>query len=214
MKKVLLLFTLCLLLSGCSTVVTLKIDKDKVTETISVSGLREEVLFNNQLNENIKNRLNVFEREYEYYDMKEFEDNEYVGKTYELSENIELWTELSHIRPCYESFKLEKTENNIILNTSDEYRCGYLFGANNVTLIIESDLDLVSSNADEVQGNKLIWNINESNYQNKSISFNYKTEETKSLQNYLIYYILFIVISLVIGGYIFINKKNKENNTI
>lgn len=214
MKKVLLLFTLCLLLSGCSTVVTIKIDKDKVTETIKISGLKEEVLFNNQLNENIKNRLNVFEREYEYYDMKEFEDNDYVGKTYELSENIELWNELSHVRPCYETFKFEKTDGNITLNTSDEYRCGYLFGANNVTLIIESDLDLVSSNADEVQGNKLIWNINESNYQNKSISFNYKIEEAKSLQNYSIYYILFIVISLVIGGYVFIKKKNKENNTI
>lgn len=214
MKKILLLFILCLLLSGCSTVVTLKIEKDKVTETIKVSGLKEEIFLNNQLNENVKKGLNVFEREYEYYDMKEFEDNEYVSKTYELSENIELWAELSHVRPCYETFKLEKTDTNITLNTSDEYRCGYLFGANNVTLVIESDLELVSSNADDVQGNKLIWNIDESNYKNKSISFNYKINESKSVENYLVYYILFAVISLIIGVYIFIKKKNKDNNTI
>jgi len=214
MKKVLLLFTLCLLLTGCSTVVTLKIDKNKVTETIKISGLKNEVYFNNQLSQDIETRLNIFEREYEFYDTKEFEDGDYISKTYELSENLELWSELSHVRPCYETFKLEKTDTNITLNTSDEYRCGYLFGANDVTLIIESDLELISSNADDVQGNKLIWNIDGSNYKNKSISFDYKIDDSKSSQNYSVYYILFAIISLAILAYVFIKIKNKESNKI
>ena len=217
MKKILLLFTVCLLLSGCSTVVTLKIDKDKVTEIIKISGLKSDVYLNNQLNQDIKTRLNIFEREYEFYDMKEFEEGDYINKTYELSENIELWSELSHVRPCYETFKLEKTDTNITLNTSDEYRCGYLFGANDVTLIIESDLELISSNADDVEGNKLIWNIDESNYRNKSINFNYKIENSninKSFQNHFICYILFGIISLIFISYVFIKIKSKENNKI
>lgn len=217
MKKI-ILFLMCILLTGCSTEVVLKIDEEKVSETIKISKLKSDAYLNGTLKEDIKFGLQVFEREYEYYKIEEFEENEYVGKTYKLSENIELWSEISHVRPCYEKFDLQKTENNISLTTSDEYRCGYLFGANDVTLIVESDLHLVSSNADKVDGKKLIWNINESNYKNKSISFNYKilTEDEKKtiMYNKISVFILPIVIliGLVIGFTIF--KKNKESNKL
>lgn len=216
MKKIILLFVLCVLLSGCSTEVTLRIDKEKVTETIKVFELKELAYTNNELNEDIKSNLKVFEREYEFYDMNEFEDEKYIGKTYELSENLELWAELSHVRPCYETFELKKTDTNITLNTSEEYRCGYLFGANNVTLIVESDLELVSNNADRVDGNKLIWEINDYNYKNKSITFDYKIDginNKTSVKNYMIYIVLGIC-SLIVITYIFIKLKNKQNNKI
>jgi hypothetical protein len=216
MKKIILLFVICLLLSGCSTEVVLKIDEEKVTETIKVLELKDKIYFNNELDENIKTNMQVFEREYEFYDMNEFEDNGYVGKTYKLSENLELWSELSHVRPCYETFVLEKTDSNIILNTSDEYRCGYLFGADNVTLIVESELELISSNADKVEGNRLIWNIDNNNYKDKSINFNYKIGDSKNnmeIPNYAMYLLIF-VFCIITFTYVFIKIKNKENNKI
>lgn len=215
MKKKLLLCVICLILSGCTTEVTLKIDSEKVTETIKVFEVKDKVYFNGDLDENIRSNLEVFEREYEFYDMNEYQNEDYVGKTYELTENLELWSELSHIRPCYETFKLEKTDTNITLNTSEEYRCGYLFGANDVTFVVESDLELISSNADKVEDNKLIWNIDNNNYKNKSISFNYKIDSTKemNLQNYIIY-ILFAIFSLGIIIFVFIKTKNKKSNEI
>jgi len=211
MKKMLLLFFI-LLLSGCSTEVRIVIDKENVSETINIFGLKSEIYQNETLNEDIKTNIEVFEREYEFYDVDEFENKNNVGKTYKLSESLELWAELTHLRPCYEKFQLSKTSTNISLETSEEYRCGYLFGANDVILIIESDLELISSNADRVEGNKLIWNINEDNYQNKSINFNFKTTKTQS--NVATYILYLAVACLVIGGILFVRKKSKENNKI
>lgn len=217
MKKV-LLFLICILLTGCSTEVVLKIDEEKVSETIKISKLKSDAYLNDMLKEDIQFGLKVFEREYEYYEIEEFEEDEYVGKTYKISENIELWSEISHVRPCYEKFDLQKTDTNISLTTSDEYRCGYLFGAKDVTLIVESDLYLVSSNADKTDGKKLIWNINENNYKNKSISFNYKIltpEEKKSMKyNEISKFILPIVLLIGLVIVFFIFKKNKESNKL
>lgn len=211
MKKMLLLFFI-LLLTGCSTEVRIVIDEENVSETINIFGLKSEIYQNETLNEDIKTNIEVFEREYEFYDVDEFENKNNVGKTYKLSESLELWAELTHLRPCYEKFQLSKTSTNISLETSEEYRCGYLFGANDVILIIESDLELVSSNADRVEDNKLIWNINDDNYQNKSINFNFKTTKKKS--NVVTYIIYLTIACLVICVTLFVRKKNNENNKI
>lgn len=216
MKKILLLFCFVLLMTGCSTEVTLKIDEEKVSETIKIFGLKSEIYSNNVLNEDVKFYVEIFEREYEFYDIKEFEDQNYIGKIYELSEKPELWAELSHLRPCYETFKLTKTDTNISLYTSEEYRCGYLYGANDVTLTIESDLELISTNADKVEGNKLIWNINTDNYKNKSISFDYEITNSKDseINSQYLKYIFLVIFVLVIGIFFFIKKRNKDNNKI
>ena len=214
MKKLFLLFSLFFIVTGCSTEVTLKIDSEKVSEKIKIYELKDKAYSNGELNDDIKSNIKAFEREYEFYDMNEFEELDYIVKTYELSEDIELWGELSHLRPCYEKFKLSKTNTNISLETSEEYRCGYLFGANDVLLTIESDLELVSSNADRVNGNKLIWNINSSNYKNKSIKFDYKIISSSKDSSSLEYILYLIIICLGIGVFFFIRKKNNESNKI
>lgn len=216
MKKMLLLCFILLITAGCTTEVTLVIDEDKVSETIKIFDLKNEIYQNNLLSEETKKRIEVFEREYEFYDISEFEDQGYVGKTYELTENLELWAELSHLRPCYETFKLEKANTNLSLNTSEEYRCGYLFGANDVILTIESDLELISSNADKVSGNKLVWYINNDNYKNKSINFNYRINNSNDLiagDNLELYLILLFAI-LIVVVVILVKKRNKESNKI
>ena len=83
MKKV-LLFGILLLLTGCSTEVTLKIDSENVSEIIKISELKSVAFPNNILNDDIKSNMEVFEREYEFYDMNEFENQDYVNKTYEF----------------------------------------------------------------------------------------------------------------------------------
>lgn len=183
MKKILILFMICFSLTGCNTKVNLKIDEKKAYEKITIYDLKTNIYSNNILDEEVQSNLDAFEMEYEYYDIKEFENNGNIGKTYELSENLELWWELSHVRPCYEMFDFRKTNTHISLNTSDEYRCGYLYGANDVTVVVESDLTVESSNADKVDGNKLIWNINNDNYKNKSIKFSYKLLEDDEIIN-------------------------------
>lgn len=217
-KYFLLVSCIYLFLTGCSTEVVLKLDEDKVSETIKISGLKDSIYENGVMKEDIAANLEAFEREYEFYDTNEFETGNYIGKTYELTEEIMLWSELSHVRPCYDAFEFEKTETNISLETSDEYLCGYLFGATDVTLIIESDLEVISSNADKVEGNKLVWNINSDNYQNKKISFNYKilTKEEKQaiVQKKYTIYIFMGILALGAIILIYVLKKNKDSNKL
>lgn len=223
MKKIIMLLIISFLLTGCSTEVNLKINNEKVHEEIKIYDLKNNVYINNIIREDVQSNLEAFEREYEFYTINEFEENGYVGKIYEYNDEPTLWWEISHLRACYEDFNFKKTNTHISLNTSDEYRCGYLFGANNVKLVVESDLNLVSSNADKVEGNKLIWNINEDNYKNKRIQFSYKIADEDSIinknetkieesRNDFIKYILISlgIISLIIGGIIFIKVKNSN----
>ena len=81
---------------------------------------------------------------------------------------------------------------------------------------MESDLKLISSNADKVEDNKLIWHINDTNYQNKNISFNYQIDtKTNEINTEYLKYVFFIVIGcLIIGTLIFIKIRNKESNKI
>lgn len=223
MKKILILIIMCFILTGCSTEVNLKIDSENVFEQIKIYDLKSNVYINNIIKEDIQSNLEAFEREYEFYTIKEFEENGYVGKTYDFNESIDLWWEMSHIRACYDSVDLRKTTTHISLTTSNEYRCGYLFGANDVKLIIDSDLTVNSSNADEIVGNKLIWNITSSNYKNKNIEVSYKLidsketikvneeQEEESSNQYIKYVLLSLgIIILIVGIIIFIKIKNSN----
>ena len=215
MKK-LLLFLMILLLTGCSAKVELKLDKDKIIETTKIYNTKVNVYDDNNIKQDISLYLADFERDYEFYNISEFEENEYVGKNYDITIPLENWGGTSILNPCYEVFDFKKTDTNVSLNTSEENICVDFFGVKDVTLTLESDLNLISTNADRIDGNKLIWNINSTNYKNKSISFDYQlTDSNNSASDkYLSYILLIIIIGLVIGLLVFIKKRNNECNKI
>lgn len=215
MKKLLLLLMI-ILLAGCSAKVEIKIDKDEIIETTKIYNTKVNVYDGNNIKQDISWYLEDFERDYEFYTITEFEENEYVGKKYDITVPLENWNGTSILAPCYEVFELKKTNTNISLNTSEENVCVDFFEIKDITIIIESDLDLISTNADEINGDKLIWNITENNYTNKSIQFDYALTNSKNnIQNsqFLIYIVL-IIACLVIGLLLFIKKRNKKNNEI
>lgn len=215
MKKI-LLFLMLLLLTGCSAKVELKLDKDKIIETTKIYDMKVNVYDGNSIKQEISLYLADFERDYEFYTITEYEENEYVGKNYDITIPLENWSGTSILNPCYEVFDFKKTDTNISLNTSEENLCVDFFEVKDVTLTLESDLKLISTNADRIDGNKLVWNINSTNYKNKSISFDYQLIDSKdsASDKYLLYAILIIVVGLVVGLLVFIRKRNGECNKI
>lgn len=212
MKKLLLLLMI-ILLAGCSAKVEIKIDKDEIIETTKIYNTKVNVYDGNNIKQDISWYLEDFERDYEFYTITEFEENEYVGKKYDITVPLENWSGTSILAPCYETFEFKKTDTNISLNTSEENICVDFFVIKDITVIVESDLDLISTNADYIRGNKLVWNITENNYTNKSIQFDYSIKKSKSNKQNLIYAIL-IISCLIIGVLLIIKKINKKNNEI
>lgn len=215
MKK-LLLFLMVILLAGCSAKVELKLDKDKIIETTKIYNTKFNVYDGNNIKQDISLYLQDFERDYEFYTITEFDENGYVGKNYDITVPLENWSGTSILAPCYEIFEFKKTNTSISLNTSEENICVDFFEMKDVTITIESDLDLISTNADEIKGNKLIWNITENNYNNKSIQFDYSIINSKNNKqnSQSLIYIVLIISCLIIGLLLFIKKRNKKNNMI
>ena len=215
MKKK-ILFLLLLLLTGCSAKVELELSKDNITETTKIYDMKVNVYDGNNVRQDISLYLEDFERDYEFYNMTEFEEEEYVGKNYNITVPLENWQGTSIISSCYETFDVKLTDTSISLNTSEENICVDFFGVKGVTITLESDLKLISTNADRIDRNKLIWNINSNNYKNKSISFDYQLIDSKESTSYnvLSYVFLIILVGSVIGLLIFLKKRNDECNKI
>lgn len=225
MKKIFILFIMCFMLTGCTTELTIKIDDKKIYEEFKIYDLKSNVYTDGIINETIKNNIEDFEREYLHYDIEELEESNIVGRIYKYDDELEYWDGVSLLRQCYESFNFSKTNSRITLNTSEEYRCGEFYGANEVKVVVESDLTLESSNADKVEGNKLIWNINEKNSKNKSIKFSFKLidddekiivdEEAQNneivAENYFKYILYILGIILLIAVVVIYEKIKKAN---
>ena len=85
-----------------------------------------------------------------------------------------------------------------------------------VTINIDSSLEVESSNADEVNGNIYTWNINKSNADNKPINIVLKPNtEQKEKQRQLSVVLLVIAAFILLGIIVFlIRSKGKRKNKI
>lgn len=180
MKKIIYLIILTFLLTGCSATVDLKITSDTIYENFKIYDLKSNVYnYDGSLKEDISEKLRYFNHDFNHYDVIDYEDGDYVGKNYSFYIDYDSWKEFSRLRTCYDYVNMTKKDKNIYINTSPEYRCGYIFGGDNVTLNISSDLIISDSNADIVNNNVHTWYINNENYENKVISISLlSTEET------------------------------------
>lgn len=176
-KKILLLITL-LLLTGCQATYNINFN-DEIEEEIRVYTENKDIeLVTQKQTEEFYERLDDWERAYEYYKREMYTDTEYTGYKYTDTFNYEEYDATTQLRKCYEDFKF--TKNDFIeLNTSNEFLCAtYYKEVNSIDIIINSKYNIINSNADEKDGNKQIWHINKNNYKNKPIIL--KIDTTKN----------------------------------
>ncbi len=188
MKKILIL-TFSFLLIGCSAEYTLTIDDNSYNENINIQSSNDEdreLLFSNTWMVPI-----------DYYTYSEMDDSDYETNdkiehykytagdnniNFNYNFNSSTIQNSTALHRCYESSRIVKNNNQIIITTSNVNTC---LRDNNsleeMTINIIVNNDVKYSNEDEKVGNKYTWYINRNNYLQKSINITIIDDNNESV---------------------------------
>ena len=168
MKKMLLLGLFLILLTGCSAQYNLKIDKDKIEENVEVSfpkNTTDRTLLEPYLtianrvypkNDNLSDvyKTSLDEDDYNYY------------LRYNYNHSYDLFDQSLFLNQCYEDVSFVYTDEQVELSTSNMFMCLNMLDdglyLNDASIRITTDMKVVNNNADSVDGNTYIWNVNNS----------------------------------------------------
>ena len=213
MKKIISLILAILLLTGCSAKYDITFTDDKIKDEIRVYTDSDTV--NNATQSTINsfsNKILEWERGHDHYTREVYTDNGMTGYLYKYDFNYDEYDAMSQIRKCYEDFELTYNDSEIILKTSNKFLCqNYYKDVTDLTITINTDKVITSSNADEINGNTHTWKINKTNYNNKPLEIKinrqeiYKPKKENPLN--LTQILIFILFILLIIVYI-INRKS------
>ena len=212
MKKIILL-TILLLLCSCEAKYQITLEDNNIHEEIKIT--EKSSLVKNATDEEVNafaDKLLDGERGFEYYNRELFTEKNLTGYLYTYDFKYDEYESLAQITKCYSSFKITNN-NNIIINTSDEFICMDLYeDFDNVEIIIESKYKVVKSNADKQDGNKQIWIINKDNYSNKPINIELDKTTTYNKKANIKKYIILVIFIILIIAYILLSKKEKKKH--
>lgn len=176
MKKKIILFSILILLTGCSAEYNLYIG-DKFTDDLLLTEDNEKVA--NMKNYNMEDNTIFYEENYAYqisvlengfdYTREEISLNNKSGYHYNYSYNIDEINKMSMIYDCYEDINVSKNKR-VIIETSNEFKCFNKYNLlDDVTVKIHYKGKLIDTNADTIDDGTYIWKINKDNYANKKI---------------------------------------------
>lgn len=233
MKKILLMFILILLLSGCSVEYNVSLENDSFKESGSLTEKKENkdnvskngFSFEEQINytyQSMHDVLNGQEMEKtQSFELKKIDTDKEIGLTYsnELKQNKYYLSPI--IRQCYDNVKVKNDNNNIKISTGNYFKCfDYYELLNNVTVNFTTNYKVVNNNADEIKDNTYTWFINKNNFKNKEISIeidksdiSYNTLLDEKESNVLIVFLIGLVLTVifVFGFYTYYKVKFSNN---
>jgi hypothetical protein len=170
--KIVLLIVILLSLTGCSFEYNMKIDTNTISEENIVyipntdkNDIKQEV-------EKLVSRYTGPTNSLGMYKQSVIEDNNNFGMSYKKNyDTLNDYNNSLSFSICYDNYKLIKEKDKIVISTSKRFNCFNKYSElDDVTINIDSSLEVESSNADEVNGNIYTWNINKSNADNKPIN--------------------------------------------
>lgn len=239
MKKIFVLIVFVFCLTGCNGVAKINIEKDEITENITVyssndseyakvknwNGLPLPLYYDQELENPFSNNKEK-EKGVRYYNVN-FDDTSKIAKA-TASFDINNHTRSSFIRGCFKYYNISENDGTIIFSTSLGLICSFT----NFDVIISTPYKVVNNNAEKVDkvNNTYTWNINESNSKDISIylevDFSKKYNETdsdiisddssdaifdgKETSNNVVFIVIAIIIILsLITIFVLKNKKNK-----
>lgn len=246
-KIAIILIGLIFLSTGCNAEYEATITNDSIKEKISVSEESKKAYENAYIYKN--GNLDNFYNNYNYLkDYKNYKVNEYVDKFYLNKANYERdnYVYQADGSPTYhyilnnhkKDLSLKNNffinnivrdsiivnDNNIILHL-DNIPSGLLDEVDDLTVTINTELAVISNNADTVDGNYYTWKIDKNNYKTKTLSMsierlqqeikednNKKNNNTSMKKNSVALYILFVIgiyLAIIIFVINIFNKKKK-----
>ena len=220
MKKFFLIL-LCLLLTGCSAEYRLTYDDDEFTEDINVIIDKNNSNFNILKKELINKKIYAFANKQEigYYDSSHKDLANSFIMNYNYTYDFTSFRKSRVLKECFELASLTKDEENYYILSKGNFKC---LNFNNINveelkIVFETKHKVIKNNADNVKGNKYIWNFSKDNYKkNIEIVFSREEKDEKVTTEQII---LFSIIGIIsIGFLIFIiynlfiaYKHNKED---
>ena len=232
-KKILLMFILILLLSGCSVEYNVSLENDSFKESGSLIEKKENkdnvskngFSFEEQINytyQSMHDVLNGQEMEKtQSFELKKIDTDKEIGLTYsnELKQNKYYLSPI--IRQCYDNVSVKNSNNNIKISTGNYFKCfDYYELLNNVTVNFTTNYKVVNNNADEIKDNTYTWFVNKNNFKNKEISIeidksdiSYNTLLDEKESNVLIVFLIGLVLTVifVFGFYTYYKVKFSNN---
>lgn len=215
-KKFILLISL-LILSGCTSKYQLKINGNKFEEKITTfvyDGDREADLYDgiesgNRIDAYIDRDVYPFFENYDkVYKKKILKTGDYEKVTLNYHYKDAEYKNSNAVNLCFENrnFNIEKDYYDI--NLTGYFYC--LYNNENLDIEIETSNKVLNNNADEKNGNKYIWHINQNNYKDVDIKMqvNKKSKYSK-LYAFLTISIIILVLVVII---LLVLKKVKKSN--
>lgn len=222
MKKLLFIAIFSILLVGCQATYNIEISPSGLKENISVTYEKGEIYFEGTSDEDVpdENVLNDIASNI-VYNKKLVLGPDSFTFNYSYDHDYLSIKESRAATVCYDLFSMTDNEGVTTILTSDQFKClnfeGYRTGE--VLIKIKTDYEVLSHNADKVEGNVYTWTVTNENFDKKPLKFSYKnTMEIKPVSKVGFYMklIIAILIPVVIGFIVFIivAAKNKSANKI
>jgi len=201
MRKIFLLISLILFVTGCEATYSIKIDDDTFYENVEIyttdldninnplddyGSLSMKEMFDLQsyypayFNDS---NYNPYESEKQnnvnYYNQVRINNHNQYGIKYDYQFGFEDIFRSRAINTCYKEFNIAESNDIYSITTNNKARCFDNYKLlDKVTIILEIDNKLLYSNADYVNNNLYYWYITRENYKNKSIKLSYTTSTT------------------------------------
>lgn len=216
--KLLILPILAIILSGCTFEYNIEITEDNIKEdnTVFLNNATE-----NTVSKDVENLVNKYTgptNSLGMYSASIVEKNSEFGMSYKSSYQLLEYNHSVTFSLCYDLHKIIKEKDKIIIATSKEFKCFDKYEElDNVTVNLTTDLNVESSNADIVNGNKYTWYINKYNASDKEINITLKTKNSlnekreKTIGAFILVVSAFILFGIIV---FIIRSRGKRKNKI
>ena len=227
-KRIIIIISLILFLTGCSCTYNLKITDNTYSEELIIAAE-----YNNELN-NLNQKWQIPVDKEEYNIGTDPSNNTINTKTYEysLSNNklsfkndftIGEYINSSAVSICYNKLTVSNYNDKTIISTSPKTIC---FDKNptlnNIYINITVDKPVIKSNADSHKGNTYTWRLSRNNNQDKDINIvldnsikddnDIDNSDNNKQNDYTMYIFAIILLFIfIIAYYIMTSIKSKED---
>lgn len=220
--KVLLLFFILFLSTGCTVEYNLTIDAYNAIEDFSLyvdNNSSNTALINDMYNRKTEAFFNQDTDSSVYYDVEKglTKDKKNLYLNFQYNYNLKNLQNSNAISECFYNKSVTKDQKYITLNTSEGFDCIYKdtdLQIEDLTVHIKTNLKVEESNSDKAEKNIYTWHIDKNNYQEKSIymKINYteENEEKSAVSEYLAIPIILVVTSLLIFVAFKFRSKNRK----
>lgn len=215
--KYVLLISLLFIVSGCTATYEVNLNDDKVIENLKISETNKQLFDSvdesgSTLRQNFKELAEPSIYSDHNYNVKVIEKEDELGLEYSSSSANSIINS-SIIQQCYINPNVKVIGDVVTINTGSNFKCFEYYNIlESVKVVFKTNHEVISTNADEVDGDSYIWNFTKNS--NKQIKISYYESKVKKEFNPLWVIISIIIIGLVSVFVIFIITKSKNNNKI